>query len=675
MSEGGGWSWQGSPTTRARRGRLLVGPHVIETPQFMPVATRGAVRGLRTQDLEDAGASMLLANTWHLLEQPGLATLDAVGGLAALMGWRGAVLTDSGGFQAFSLGDAAAVDDEGMTLTDPKSGRRTRLTPETVWQVQRSIRSDVAMVLDHCVPHTASHDEASAAAARTHRWLDRALAARLPGDPRLYGIVQGGVHLDLREESAAFLASRPVDGFGIGGLAVGESAAVREAQLDAVVPLLPPDRPRYLMGLGSPRDLLEAIHRGVDLFDCIWPNAVARHGLAVTSAGRVDLRRGVYARCDLPLDAACACSVCTRHSRAFLHHLLRAEEPLAWTLIATHNVHFILALMNDARGALDDGTFPSFYRERRDVLDAPDAAFPPKAPARARVRRPTTRGAWTLVEQPGWQGAPPFRAVRHDPSGEVMHGVLPADVEVDALYVGPMGVVDAAARDGAPWVVWDVGMGAASTAVAIVRAWEAVPSSRRLILVSFERDLDPLRLALDHHDHFPRLRHAGPRALLQHGAFETDRVRWTLALGDARDHLATAPSPDAIAWDPFSSEVDAPMWTTDTLRLALARCAGRQTSLHTYARATPVRTALLAAGWFVGPGPGTGPKEETTRAWSQRPDAPLLDGAFLRKWASSSAQWPPGTATTERPAVVEALRAHPQFLGLDARAREPLERA
>ncbi|MFM2161090.1 MAG: hypothetical protein RLZZ383_602, partial [Pseudomonadota bacterium] len=473
MTEALGWRWQTASDSAARRGAFDVGGLRVETPQFMPVATRGAVRGLRTDDLERGGATLLLANTWHLMQRPGLATLDAVGGIARLMDWSGGILTDSGGFQAFSLGAGAAVDEDGMTLTDPRSGVRTRLTPASVVAAQRAIRSDVAMVLDHCVPHTASVDQAREAMGRTHRWLDRALDAWRPGDARLFGIVQGGVHFDLRAESASFLAERPVAGFGIGGLAVGEPAHVREAQLDAVVPLLPPDRPRYLMGLGSPGDLLEAVHRGVDLFDCIWPNAVARHGLAVTYQGRVDLRRRVYATAEAPLDDGCGCGVCQRHSRAFLHHLVRSEEPLAWTLIATHNVHFVLGLMRAARSALEAGTFSAFYASHRGRLDAPDAQHPTAPPRTSRARRPRTRGAWSLVERAGWAGGPPFLAVRHDPSGEVMHGVVPPDDEADALYVGPMGVPLQATQAGEPFVVWDVGLGAASTAIAIARAWEA----------------------------------------------------------------------------------------------------------------------------------------------------------------------------------------------------------
>jgi queuine tRNA-ribosyltransferase len=659
------WSAAFSPSppgTGARRGAVHLGHTVVQTPQFMPVGTRGTVRAQRTEDVGRAGATLLLANTWHLIDRPGLDVLAAAGGLRRFMGWDGGILTDSGGFQAFSLGRDARVDDDGIALRDPRTGRDQRLTPAGVIDAQRVIGSDVAMVLDHCVPSTAPRPVVAAAMARTHRWAAASLDARGDAPMALFGIVQGACHPDLRRASADTLTSLPFDGYAIGGLAVGETKAEREDTTAVVTERLPADKPRYLMGVGTPLDLLEGVHRGVDLFDCILPTALAQHGRVYTHGGRLELRRAVY-RADLgPIDARCGCPVCARHSRAYLHHLMRSEEPLAWQLLGLHNVHFWLHLMADIRSALDEGRFLAFYADARERLDQADPDHPAQpTPARRRRGPPLTLGRWELHEAPPFGDHPGHAAIRDRESGEVMHSVTAPDAEARRLYVAAPDLDARARADGPPLVVWDVGLGAGTNAVEVVRAWEAADGERPLHLVSFERDLDALRLALAHHDRFPRLRHSGPALLLRHGHWARGRIRWTLCAGDFLAQLPAAPRPDVILYDPFSARVDTPLWQVAAFRQVRDAVGEHPASLHTYSRATAVRAALLVAGWYVGAGPATGPKSETTIAYSQPGLGPLLDASWLRRWRQSGAPWPSALPVDAQPAFRAAIEAHPQW--------------
>jgi queuine tRNA-ribosyltransferase len=311
----------------ARAGTLTTRHGDVRTPAFMPVGTRATVRGQTIDTLRAAGSQMLLANTWHLLLRPGADVFRKLGGIHRFMSWPGPVLTDSGGFQVFSLG--AAITEEGATFTS--HGKPILLSPEVSIATQRAIDSDVMMAMDHCLPSTVERAQAEAALQRTHRWAARSLAAKGDSDQAMFGIVQGACFPDLRAESAARTTDLPFDGFAIGGLAVGESRAEREDTTASTTPLLPKHRPRYLMGVGTPIDLLEAVHRGVDLFDCILPTAMAQQGVAYTSQGRLELRRGVYRTSEDRLDT-CDCPTCTTYSRAYLHHLVRSSEVLAWQL-------------------------------------------------------------------------------------------------------------------------------------------------------------------------------------------------------------------------------------------------------------------------------------------------------------------------------------------------------
>jgi queuine tRNA-ribosyltransferase len=655
-----------APGSAARLGRLHTAHGTIDTPQFMPVGTAGTVRAQRTESLAPAGATMLLANTWHLVQKPGLDVLEAFGGLHAFMGWSGGLLTDSGGFQVFSLGEHARVDEDGMDLRHPVSGRSSRLTPESSVAAQLTIGSDIGMVLDHCVASTVSEAVAREAMERTHRWAERSLLARGDAPMGLFGIVQGAVFPELRAESAAFLRTLPFDGFAIGGLAVGESKAERELHTGAVAAGLPTDRPRYLMGVGTPLDLLEAVHRGVDLFDCILPTSLAQRGRAYTRTGRVELRRGVYRLQRGPLDPVCSCEACRRYSRAYLRHLILAGEPLGWTLLGLHNLQFWLDLMARIRLSIREGRFLELYSNERQWLDGTDEEAPVVVPQpkRRRLPPPESLGRWTLHRSPGFAGGPPFVSIRDRESGEVMHSVTAPHEEARALYVEQPGLVALAAQAAAPaLVVWDVGLGAGTNAMELVHAWEAASPTRAMHLVSFERDLDALRLALAHHHDFPRLRHGGPRALLEAGEWRSARapIRWSLHEGDARDHLDTAALPDLILWDPFSFRVDAPLWHRDTFARLRRRLGAKAAALYTYSNSTAVRLALLSAGFFVGPGVATGPKEATTVAWSGRAGGPTFGAAWLEKWARSSQRWPADLPESERPAFEHALRAHPQF--------------
>jgi len=371
--------------SRARLGTLTTTRAVVETPVFMPVGTRGAVRTQTLAQLEELGAPIVLANTYHLLLRPGIELFEQLGGLHAWMGWRGAILTDSGGYQVFSLASSRTIDDDGAVFQDVADGPRIVLTPERSIAMQQAIGSDVMMVLDHCVDATSSREETAAAMERTHRWAQRSIAAAAERgaaaregaaarDQQLFAIVQGGRFADLRRASArALTAIDGFDGFAIGGLAVGEERREREDVVEETAALLPAERPRYLMGVGTPIDILEAVHRGVDLFDCILPTAWAQHGRVFTSQGKVDLRKGLYRLDRTALDEGCTCEACRRHSRSYLHHLVKCQEPAGWQLLAEHNLRFYVRLMAEIRAAIRDGTFVALRRRWTDVLGRDEA--------------------------------------------------------------------------------------------------------------------------------------------------------------------------------------------------------------------------------------------------------------------------------------------------------------
>jgi queuine tRNA-ribosyltransferase len=346
-------------TTGARAGRLHTRRGIVPTPAFMAVGTHAHVRNLGIEDVRGTGAPILLGNTYHLMLRPGVEVFERFGGIHGFSGWTGPVLTDSGGFQIFSLPGDRQLTERGAHFRSFHDNSRQLLTPERSVAVQQAIGSEIMMVLDVCIPSTAGHDETRAAMERTHRWALRSLEAKIlrPSGQALFAIVQGGVHPDLRDESAAFLTRHPFDGFAIGGLAVGETRSEREEMTARVTAQLPVDRPRYLMGVGTPVDLIEAVRRGVDLFDCIIPTKMAQQGYAYTFSGLVRVTRQVYRLKEGPLDAECDCQVCHCHPVAYLHHLIKGRHGLGPRLLGIHNLRHYQLLMTRLRAAILDETF------------------------------------------------------------------------------------------------------------------------------------------------------------------------------------------------------------------------------------------------------------------------------------------------------------------------------
>ncbi len=359
-------------SARAGSFQTLHGP--VQTPVFMPVGTQATVRSQTRESLRAAGSRVLLANTYHLLLRPGPEVFKKMGGIHRFMNWDGPVLTDSGGFQIFSLPHSREMNEAGAQFKSYVDGRMHLLSPETSIGMQRAIGSDIMMVLDQCIPSTAAREEAVAAMDLTHRWAKRSLEAREDSPQALFGIAQGACFEDLRKQSVDVLTQLPFDGFAIGGLAVGETKTQREDFTEYTAQLLPRNLPRYLMGVGTPIDLLEAVHRGVDMFDCIIPTALSQRGVAYTSQGKVQLRRLAYAYSEERLDPDCPCGTCMNYSRAYLHHLYKTEEPLGWTLLSSHNLAFYHRLMSECREHILAGTFAGYHRSKRETLALSDAA-------------------------------------------------------------------------------------------------------------------------------------------------------------------------------------------------------------------------------------------------------------------------------------------------------------
>jgi queuine tRNA-ribosyltransferase len=353
-------------STSARLGRLELPHGTVATPQFMPVGTNATVKALDPDDIRATGASIILANTYHLYLRPGHERIERLGGLHRFMAWDGPILTDSGGFQVVSLGDLRVVDEDGVTFRSHLDGSVHRFTPEHAMGVQEALGSDIAVAFDQPVVPSSPRAVVADATARTHRWAERSLAAHRRADQALFGIVQGGIDPELRAESTRAIAALPFDGICLGGLAGDETPDQRNATLDVAIPLLADDpRPRYLMGLGSPADLLEAVHRGVDLFDSVLPARVARNGQFWVPGGRLNIRNQRYLDDPEPIQADCPCLACRRFSRAYLAHLFRARELLGYRLATCHNLTFTLDFMARIRAALEAGIFPASVPELR----------------------------------------------------------------------------------------------------------------------------------------------------------------------------------------------------------------------------------------------------------------------------------------------------------------------
>lgn len=354
--------------TGGRAGTLHTRRGPVPTPLFMPVATHANIRNLGPEDIRATGAGALLANTFHLMLRPGAEVFRRFGGIHDFMRWDGLVLTDSGGFQIFSLPEEREITERGAWFRGLHDNSRRLLSPETALEMQAAIGSDIAMVLDVCVESTRDERATREAMERTHRWALRSLAARERPDQALFAIVQGGVCRALREESAAFLTAHPFDGFAIGGLAVGEGRAEMYDTVEYTAPLLPPDRPRYLMGVGTPIDLVEAVRRGMDMFDCILPVKMAQQGYAYTFQGQLRVTRQVYRLSDEPLDPTCDCLACRQHSRGYLHFLSSGKHALGTRLLSIHNVRHYQVLMARLREAILRGELEALCRELREAI-------------------------------------------------------------------------------------------------------------------------------------------------------------------------------------------------------------------------------------------------------------------------------------------------------------------
>ena len=345
---------------KARRGQLTLVHGKIQTPAFMPVGTYGTVKAMSPQELHDIGAHIVLGNTFHLWLRPGLDVIEAHGGLHGFMGWDGPILTDSGGFQVFSLGALRKITEEGVKFQSPVNGDKLFLTPEESMRIQRVLNSDIAMIFDECTPYPASEREAADSMRMSLRWAARSKAAHEGNPNALFGIVQGGMHEALRDESLAELVKIGFDGYAIGGLSVGEPKEDMRRILAHTAPMLPMDKPRYLMGVGTPEDLVASVFQGIDMFDCVMPTRNARNGMLFTQNGDIKIKNAQYRLDTRPLDEECACYTCKNFSRAYLHHLHRLKEILGARLNTIHNLHYYQQLMSQMRSAIEADTFAEF---------------------------------------------------------------------------------------------------------------------------------------------------------------------------------------------------------------------------------------------------------------------------------------------------------------------------
>ncbi len=348
--------------TGARLGRIETEHGFFNTPAFLPVGTQGSVKSLTPEELVEIGVEAILGNTYHLYLRPGHETIARLGGLHTFIHWDRPILTDSGGFQIFSLGTLRKVSEEGVTFQSHLDGSSHFLTPEKVMEVQRALGSDIAMVLDECVPYPSPEGYVEASVERTNSWAKRCLRVRKEKDPALFAIVQGGVHRDLREKSARTLVEMGFQGYAIGGLSVGEPRFAMQKVLEWTVPLLPKEAPRYLMGVGTPEDMIKAVMIGIDFFDCVLPTRNARNGTLFTSSGKMSIKQAQYAEDSRPVDERCGCYTCRYYSRAYLRHLYLSKEILSSRLNTLHNLYYYMELTAGIRDAIQQGQLPDFYQ-------------------------------------------------------------------------------------------------------------------------------------------------------------------------------------------------------------------------------------------------------------------------------------------------------------------------
>jgi queuine tRNA-ribosyltransferase len=349
--------------TGARAGFIHTPHGTFETPMFMPVGTQATVKAMSPDELQSIGAGIILSNTYHLYLRPGHELVQEAGGLHSFMNWNRGILTDSGGFQVFSLSDLRKISEDGVKFRSHIDGSEQFLSPERATEVQMALGADIIMAFDECIPYPADYDYAKNSMLRTTRWAQRCLDAHMRKDQALFGIVQGGMYKDLRTQSAKDLVAMNFPGYAVGGLSVGEPKDIMYDLLDHTMPQLPADKPRYLMGVGSPDCLVEGVMRGVDMFDCVLPTRIARNGTLMTRRGKVVVRNAEYARDFSPLDPDCDCYACKNFTRAYVRHLFKAEEILGLRLTTIHNLHFLIKLMREMRNAILQDALPDFYQE------------------------------------------------------------------------------------------------------------------------------------------------------------------------------------------------------------------------------------------------------------------------------------------------------------------------
>lgn len=350
--------------TRARLGKLHTPHGCIETPVFMPVGTQATVKTLSPEELKSLGARIILSNTYHLFLRPGHEVIRKAGGLHKFMNWDGAILTDSGGFQVFSLGDLRKISEEGVEFRSHLDGSKQFLSPEKAIEIQMALGSDIVMAFDECIPYPCTYEYARKSAELTTRWLERCRKALVSTEKQaLFGIVQGSMYKDLRQKSAREVTAFDLPGYAIGGLSVGEPKDTMYEVLDYTVPLLPEEKPRYLMGVGSPDALIEGVMHGIDMFDCVLPTRIARNGTALTHSGKLVIRNAAYAADFTPLDPECNCYTCTNYSRAYIRHLVKANEIFGLRLMTIHNLHFLLNLMKNIRKAIQEERLVEYKKE------------------------------------------------------------------------------------------------------------------------------------------------------------------------------------------------------------------------------------------------------------------------------------------------------------------------
>ena len=370
------------PLTQARTGKVEARHGSFSTPAFLPVGTQGTIKSLTPEELTEVGVEAILGNTYHLYLRPGHETIGRLGGLHRFIHWERPILTDSGGYQIFSLGDLRKISEDGVTFQSHLDGSLHFLSPDRVIEIQRALGSDIAMVLDECVPYPSGYEYVKSSTQRTTRWAERCLRAKQEEDPALFAIVQGGMYRDLRKESARDLVGMDFQGFAVGGLSVGEPKSVMLQVLEETLPLLPERAPRYLMGVGTPEDILDAVMLGVDFFDCVLPTRNARNGTLFTSAGKISIKQARYSEDKGPIDEACACYTCRHYSRAYLRHLYMAKEILSSRLNTIHNIFYYMNFMAKIREAIQKGTLLRFYEDCKSHpagLDAEEAVLAPPA--------------------------------------------------------------------------------------------------------------------------------------------------------------------------------------------------------------------------------------------------------------------------------------------------------